>query len=161
MTPADALVPLPVSVICYLHLYAFFRFNKRRPGFSVTFMDGLFKKKIGTVTTNVCKNTYIYIFICMCASPVSRGQSWLWPGQACGLSRGVGEVALSWEGDLWQAASVGEAAEVADGRAVASPRVPVGPLLGPWWGRPSREDSLGICGVGSAACTGMCVWGRG
>lgn len=45
VTPADALVPLPVSVICYLHLYTFFRFNKRRSGFSVTFMDGLFGEK--------------------------------------------------------------------------------------------------------------------
>lgn len=32
----------PISVICYLHLYTFFSFNKRRPGFSVTFMDSLF-----------------------------------------------------------------------------------------------------------------------
>lgn len=61
VTPADALVPLPVSVICYLHLYTFFRFNKRRSGFSVTFMDGLFfggkrkKKKEGIVTRNVCQ----------------------------------------------------------------------------------------------------------
>lgn len=38
-------VPMPVSVICYLHLYTFFSFNKRRPGFSVTFMDSLFQKK--------------------------------------------------------------------------------------------------------------------
>lgn len=45
VTPADALVPLPVSVICYLLLHAFFRFNKRRLGFSVTFMDGLVKKE--------------------------------------------------------------------------------------------------------------------
>lgn len=68
VTPADALVPLPVSVICYLHLYTFFRFNKRRSGFSVTFMDGLFRggKKGGIVTRNVCKkklkkNLSIYI----------------------------------------------------------------------------------------------------
>lgn len=38
-------VLIPVSVICYLHLYTFFSFNKRRPGFSVTFMDSLFQKK--------------------------------------------------------------------------------------------------------------------
>ena len=39
-------VLIPVSVICYLHLYTFFSFNKRRPGFSVTFMDSLFQKKM-------------------------------------------------------------------------------------------------------------------
>lgn len=38
-------VLIPVSVIRYLHLYTFFSFNKRRPGFSVTFMDSLFQKK--------------------------------------------------------------------------------------------------------------------
>lgn len=48
-------VPLPVSVICYLHLYTFFSFNKRRPGFSVTFMDSLFQKKNDAITIIVCK----------------------------------------------------------------------------------------------------------
>lgn len=61
MTPADALVPLPVSVICYLHLYAFFRFNKRRPGFSVTFMDRLFKKKM-VPSPQIYAKIHIYIY---------------------------------------------------------------------------------------------------
>lgn len=65
MTPAEALVPLPVSVICYLHLYAFFRFNKRRPGFSVTFMDGLFKKKKKRYRHHKCMQKYISIYIYM------------------------------------------------------------------------------------------------
>lgn len=74
MTPADALVPLPVSVICYLHLYAFFRFNKRRPGFSVTFMDGLFKKK-KWYRHHKCMQKYIHIYLYACVqalSPVGR-----------------------------------------------------------------------------------------
>lgn len=62
MTPADALVPFPVSVICYLHLYAFFSFNKRRPGFSVTFMDSLFKKKMmPSPQMYATKKKYLYI----------------------------------------------------------------------------------------------------
>lgn len=47
-------VPAPVPVICYLHLYTFFSFNKRRPGFPVTFMDSLFQKN-DAVTVIVCR----------------------------------------------------------------------------------------------------------
>lgn len=64
VTPADALVPLPVSVICYLLLHAFFRFNKRRLGFSVTFMDGLVKKE--WYRRHKCMQKYMCVCVCVC-----------------------------------------------------------------------------------------------
>lgn len=49
-------VLIPVSVICYLHVYTFFSFNKRRPRFSVTFMNSLFQKNV-VITIIVCKKS--------------------------------------------------------------------------------------------------------
>lgn len=57
-------VLIPVSVIRYLHLYTFFSFNKRRPGFSVTFMDSLFQKN-DAINVIVCKRKPRSALLCL------------------------------------------------------------------------------------------------